>query len=192
MQSVVLRKIAQCTDEQKSAMRLVRNQPSVRTSMYTDHEITSEEHLAWLERTLNDPNQIFFIVLVHNNVAGAASINAMDRRHKKADWAFYLDENQRGGLGAAIEFALINHVFDDLALEKLNCEVLETNPAVVKMHQKFGFEREGLRRSNVIKNGERIGVHFLGLTRPDWSARRGNVEENHRSVLDRFSVIIEE
>lgn len=191
MQTVILRNIARCDEAQQQAIRHIRNQPSVRRSMFTDHEITPEEHRSWLERTRNDPNQGFFVVLLDDQVSGAVSISALDRLHKKADWAFYLDENQRGGLGAAIEYALINHAFDQLELEKLNCEVLETNPAVVRMHGKFGFEKEGFRRSNIIKEGERIGVHFLGLTRADWSSRRNDVEETHRPVLDRFAVHIE-
>ena len=191
MQAVVLRKLALCSDAHKRAIRAIRNQPSVRKSMYTDHEITPQEHAAWLERMQDDPTEIVFLVFVDDRLAGAVSISALDRRHGKTDWAFYLDENQRGGLGAVLEFALINHVFEDLQLEKLNCEVLETNPAVVRMHGKFGFEKEGFRRSNIIKDGTRIGVHFLGLTKADWSSRRSDVEESYRSVLDRFTVSIE-
>ncbi len=191
MQRIVLRNIADCDEEQQQQLRLIRNQPSVRTSMYTDHEIGVDEHRSWLQRLRNDPKQIVFIVLIEDKVAGAVSISDLDRRHRKSDWAFYLDENQRGGLGAALEFALINFAFDDLQLEKLNCEVIETNPAVVRMHKRFGFEEEGFRRSNIEKDGERIGVHFLGLVKADWLASRDAVEAGCRSVLDRFTVRIE-
>ena len=191
MQAVVLRKLALCTEKQKRAIRRIRNQPSVHKSMYTDHEITQQEHEAWLQRIQDDPKQIVFLVFVDDELAGTVSISALDRLHRKADWAFYLDETRRGGLGAALEFALIDHVFGDLQLEKLNCEVLETNPAVVKMHGRFGFEKEGYRRSNIIKDGKRIGVFFLGLTKADWSSRRAEVEESSRSVFERFSVSIE-
>ena len=48
---------------------------------------------------------------------GIVSVNAVDRLHKKADWAYYLTEKERGGLGAALEFAIINFVFDTLVLK---------------------------------------------------------------------------
>ena len=53
-------------------------------------------------------------------------------------------------------------------VQKLNCEVIEGNNPVVKLHKKFLFKDEGFRRSNIIKGEKRIGVHFLGLTKEDW------------------------
>ncbi len=131
MPNIILREITKCTEEQKKAVREVRNQESVRKSMYTEHEIPLNEHLGWVERLQTDTRQIVFVVLVEGIVSGVVSVNAIDRLHLKSDWAFYLDENVRGGLGAALEFNLINFVFTELGLEKLNCEVIETNEAVV-------------------------------------------------------------
>ncbi len=191
MQTIVLRRIGDCDEDQRQQIRLIRNQPSVRQAMYTDHEISVEEHQSWLERVSNDPRQIVFVVLNEGQVVGCVSINDLDRRHSKSDWAFYLDESQRGGLGAALEFELINYAFGDLGLEKLNCEVIETNPAVVKMHKRFGFEEEGFRRSNIEKDGKRIGVYFLGLVKADWLASREAIEAGCKAILDRFAIRIE-
>jgi len=91
-----------------------------------------------------------------------------------------------------LEYAIINYVFDSMGLDKLNCEVLEGNDAVVKMHTKFLFREEGFRRSNIIKNGVRIGVHFLGLTREDWVAGRVSIRERYSGVFDKFAIVISE
>ena len=124
--NIVLREIKYCDDAQKKAIRDVRNQPNIRKQMYTEHEITLKEHFDWVDRLSNDKKQIVFIVLVEDVVSGVVSINLLDRLHLKSDWAFYLDENIPGGLVGALEFALINFVFNELGLEKLNCEVVET------------------------------------------------------------------
>lgn len=126
MESVILREINKCSHDQKKEVREVRNLESVRRSMYTDHMIRLDEHLAWIDRLENDTKQIVFVVLLNNKVSGVVSINALDRLHKKSDWAFYLDDKARGGLGAALEYALLKYAFDTLCLEKLNCEVIET------------------------------------------------------------------
>lgn len=191
MPDVILRQISNCTLEQKKAVREIRNHNSVRRSMYSDHLITLDEHLGWIEQVAQDDRQIVFVVLLEGKVSGVVSINALDRLHKKSDWAFYLDQEARGGLGAALEFNLINFAFDSLGLEKLNCEVIETNRAVVKMHKKFSFVEEGFRRSNIEKDGGRIGVHFLGLTRDDWLNTRDRIYEGYKSILDKFTVAIE-
>ena len=191
MTNIILREITKCTEEQKKAVREVRNQESVRKSMYTEHEIPLNEHLAWVERLKTDTRQIVFVVLVEGIVSGVVSVNAIDRLHLKSDWAFYLDENVRGGLGAALEFRLINFVFNELGLEKLNCEVIETNEAVVKMHKKFGFIEEGFRRENIIKNNARIGVFFLGLTKSDWLKEREAINSRYEKVIEKFNLEIE-
>ena len=82
MTKVVLREINQCTSEQKVAVRDIRNQDSVRRSMYTDHEIGLDEHLKWVDRLKDDKNQIVFVVLVEEVVSGVVSVNAIDRSHK--------------------------------------------------------------------------------------------------------------
>jgi UDP-4-amino-4,6-dideoxy-N-acetyl-beta-L-altrosamine N-acetyltransferase len=187
MEKVILREITKCNLEQKK----VRNLESVRRSMYTDHMIGLDEHLAWIDRLESDTKQIVFVVFLNDKVSGVVSINALDRLHKKSDWAFYLDDKARGGLGAALEYGLINYAFDTLGLEKLNCEVIETNPSVVKMHLKFGFLEEGFRCSNIIKNDSRIGVHFLGLTKEDWLVKRADLALQYKSIFDKFAVSIE-
>lgn len=191
MINVALREIVRCSEEQQKAVRDVRNQLSVRKSMYTEHEITLSEHLTWVEGLTTDKKQIVFVVLVDNVVSGVVSVNAIDCLHQKSDWAFYLDENVRGGLGAALEFTLLNFVFEDLGLQKLNCEVIETNDAVVKLHKKFGFVEEGFRRENILKNGCRIGVFFLGLTKSDWNICKGEVSERYSKLIEKFAIDVE-
>jgi hypothetical protein len=120
-----------------------------------------------------------------------ASINALDKANRKADWAYYLTERARGGLGAAVEYAMIEFAFDKLGLRKLNCEVMDDNEAVVKLHRKFLFEDEGLRRSQIEKDGSRVGVRLLGLTLEDWTQGRAEVYANYQKVLQKFSIDIE-
>ena len=64
---------------------------------------------------------------IHSGLTGLVSLNALSPHHKTASWAFYLDQAARGGLGAGLEFNFLDHVFDALHLEKLNCEVMESN-----------------------------------------------------------------
>jgi len=190
---ITLRQIVACTRNQQEAVRVVRNQTGVRSSMYTEHLIALDEHLSWIEGLKNDKRQLVFAIL--NEVQtpiGVVSLNALDRLHKKSDWAFYLDENERGGLGAALEYQLIEFAFEQLGLEKLNCEVIETNEAVVRMHKKFFFAEEGFRRANIAKNGQRIGVFFLGLTKQDWLANKEQVQAKYEAVFSRFTISIEQ
>ena len=189
---IVLREISALDPRGQWRIREIRNEPSIRAVMYTDHEIQIDEHQDWLDRLRHDKCRIAFAV-VDDKIGpiGMVSVSELDWRHRKADWAFYLTETERGGLGAALELTLLDFVFDRLGLEKLNCEVIEGNDAVIRLHSKFGFEEEGFRRSNIEKSGVRLGVHLLGLQRNVWLKRRDIVRQDYKTVLDRFTLDIE-
>ncbi|WP_341963736.1 UDP-4-amino-4,6-dideoxy-N-acetyl-beta-L-altrosamine N-acetyltransferase [Pseudomonas sp. RC10] len=161
----------------QSAVRQLRNQEDVRRFMYTSHEITQSEHDAWLASLVGNARQSVFVAMLDGVLAGVVSLSAINAAQKTADWAFYLDARLQGkGLGSQVEFWMLDHAFNVAGLEKLNCEVLESNPAVIKMHQKFGFLIEGVRRQNIIKEGQRIDVVLLGITKAEWQARRPAIE----------------
>lgn len=183
--------LVQLDTETQLKIRDIRNEDSVRKAMYTDHIIGINEHLGWINRLKQDNRQIVFAVTCADyGPVGVVSVNAIDQLHKKADWAYYLTEHGRGGLGSALEYAFINFIFDTLGLEKLNCEVIEGNDVVVKIHKRFLFKEEGFRESNIIKKGVRIGVHFLGLQKEDWTAGRETLYAEYKNSFDRFCVEI--
>lgn len=173
-------------------VRKIRNEEGVRKWMYTDHVIGVDEHRKWIDRLKQDDTQIVFVIVDDEGAPlGIVSVNAIDRLHKKADWAYYLTKNARGGLGSTIEYCFINFVFDCLGIEKLNCEVIEGNDAVVRLHKKFLFQEEGLRRSNILKDGARIGVNLLGLTKDEWYAGREALHEKYGGILSKYAITIQ-
>jgi UDP-4-amino-4,6-dideoxy-N-acetyl-beta-L-altrosamine N-acetyltransferase len=172
-------------------VREIRNEENIRRWMYSDYVIEPSEHRAWIDRLQTDDRQIVFVVLEEGiHPIGVVSVNAIDRNHRKTDWAFYLTETARGGLGSALEYEFINFVFGPLKMEKLNCEVIENNDAVVNLHKKFLFKEEGFRRQNILKHDRRTGVHFLGLTKEDWLLGKQEIKEKYKDIFDRFSITI--
>jgi RimJ/RimL family protein N-acetyltransferase len=84
-------------------------------------------------------------------------------------------------LGALVEVMVLDIVFGQMGLTKLWCEVLSNNTAVLRLHQKFGFQQEALLRCHVIKGGDRLDVVGLGLFAEEWAALRpGMVERLNR------------
>jgi UDP-4-amino-4,6-dideoxy-N-acetyl-beta-L-altrosamine N-acetyltransferase len=178
--------------ESQLKVRDIRNEDNVRKWMYTDHIIEVGEHLGWINSLKTTDKQIVFAVMDKGSgPLGAMSVNAIDRHQKRADWAYYLSSDARGGLGSTIEFFFIDFVFGTLGMEKLNCEVIKGNDMVVQLHKNFLFQEEGFRRSHIIKDGVRIGVHLLGLTKDEWNAGKSLVYEKYQAKFDKFSLSIE-
>ncbi len=183
--------LTQTSTENQLKIRDIRNEENVRRWMYTEHPIKESEHLNWIEYLKSSNKKMVFSVLDENNIPlGVVSLNAIDKLHKKADWAYYLSSDARGGLGSVLEYYFIDFIFNSLDIEKLNCEVIEGNDTVVKLHKKFIFENEGFRESDLIKDNKRIGIHFLGLKKENWQNEKEAIYNKYSKIFDKFEVKI--
>lgn len=165
----------------------IRNSEDVRKWMYRDTVISKEEHGVWVGNLCQSSSVIAFAVCCEGEVYGLVSFNKMCKNNLTADWAYYLSDKARGGLGAALEYVVIDYFFGELEMEKLNCEVIEGNEAVVKLHKKFHFEQEGFRKSNIIKNGVRVGVYFMGLEKAVWEANKNALARRYEKIFNLFN-----
>jgi len=171
------RNILNCDGQIQAAVRDWRNLEDIRKYMYTDRTIEKEEHQKWLEGLASSFKSEFFVVFFDARPIGAVSLSNINKEFKSAEWAFYVfdDAAKQKGLGSAIEMLLLDEVFINRDFEKLNCEVIAFNEAVIKLHQKFGFQIEGVRRKNIIKNNERMDVVLLGILRDEWLDKRDGI-----------------
>jgi UDP-4-amino-4,6-dideoxy-N-acetyl-beta-L-altrosamine N-acetyltransferase len=151
-----------------------RNLPEIAQYMYSDHQSAETAHARWFGNAVTDPTRRYWIIELDGTPVGLANLYDIQLAHRRAYWAFYLASPEvRGrGVGSFAERYVIRHAFVDLGLEKLCCEVLATNAAVVKMHQRYGFQVDGTLRKHVVKHGERVDVVTMSLLRDDWAASR--------------------
>jgi UDP-4-amino-4,6-dideoxy-N-acetyl-beta-L-altrosamine N-acetyltransferase len=176
--STLLRSV---TPEDSPTLLRWRNLPAVAQYMYTDHTIEEEEHRRWFERAMTREDARYWIIASDGHDLGFVAVSDIVPRHGTASWAFYIaEEAARGrGVGAYTEFTVLEYVFRDLQLRKLNCEVLATNPAVISMHERFGFVQEGRFREQVVKADISVDVYRLGILQREWAV----VRDEHRRAL---------
>ena len=159
-----------------------RNAPHVAAYMYTSHAIGPAEHDRWFAVALDSADRRYWIIERDGQGVGLANLTRIDPVNRKCDWAYYLGETStRGqGIGAAVEYMVLQHVFGPSGLNKLCCEVFLDNEAVWKLHQSFGFTREALYRDHVWKDGAFKDVVGLGILAADWAAARPACEARLR------------
>jgi UDP-4-amino-4,6-dideoxy-N-acetyl-beta-L-altrosamine N-acetyltransferase len=151
-----------------------RNSEAVAPFMYSDAVIGAAEHARWLQAALSEPDRIYWIIRLDDQPVGLANLARIDRHNRRCEWAYYLAEPAvRGrGVGQAVEFSVLGHVFETLGLNKLWCEVFLDNEAVWRLHERFGFTREALYRQHVVKGGTARDVVGLGMLASDWPTAR--------------------
>lgn len=165
----ILREIA---DDELQLMLDWRNEPGVRANMYTQHMISLEEHLAWWGRVSARDDVRYFMYEFQGVPSGIVGITQIDRANSNCCWAFYAAPEAKRGTGVKMECLALDYVFRDLRLHKLYCEVLAFNSAVIKLHQKFGFQVEGILRQQFMQGNEFIDIYRLGLLASEWDQGR--------------------
>lgn len=156
----------------------IRNKPEIRKWMYTDHEISLNEHSNWIKSLSDNATRIALVMFENNQVIGAFNIYNINHIHKTCEWGWFIDPlKSGGGLGSAIEYNLIDFIFDKLMLYKQTVEVLEENTPVINLHKKFFFKEEGYRHCHFIKEGQRTSSYVLGLLSPDWKIQKEIIKD---------------
>ncbi|MGE4408730.1 UDP-4-amino-4,6-dideoxy-N-acetyl-beta-L-altrosamine N-acetyltransferase [Pseudomonas sp.] len=158
--------------EELELMLSWRNAPSVRANMYTRHEITLAEHLAWWARIQMRSDQSYFMYECQSTPLGIVAFTGIDNESLNSSWAFYASPQAPKGTGSKMEYLALEYAFNHMRLHKLCCEVLAFNTLVIKLHQKFGFNIEGVFREQHRVDGVFVDVCRLGMLANEWQSRR--------------------
>jgi len=144
-----------------------RNHPDVRRYMYTQHEITLDEHKRWFERTVPDPKKHLLIFEVNHLPLGFVNFNEVGNGGI-ANWGFYVAPDAPKGSGRQLGCAALSHVFTQLNLHKVCGQALAYNKRSILFHQALGFQQEGTLRDQHF-DGERYhNVICFGLLSHEW------------------------
>lgn len=119
-----------------------RNHPDVRRYMYTQHEITLEEHQRWFERASTDLKKHLLIFEVGHQPLGYVNFNELGNGGI-ADWGFYVAPDAPKGIGRQLGREALNHAFIELKLHKVCGQALVFNERSIRYHQLLGFQQEG-------------------------------------------------
>lgn len=165
-----------------------RTDPEISRLMYTDIQTPSLAHqIDWFRSISKSPSHKYWIIECRGSPVGVANLAALNVDHGRSDWAFYLgDRSKRGtGLGALVEYAMIYYVFFHLKLHKLCCQVLSNNLDVVRLHEKYGFEQEGVLRHHFYRGGMWLDVYLMALHVE--VARERNYDQKQIKVIEEDS-----
>lgn len=105
---------------------------------------------------------------------GFSHIAFIDNYSKTCRIGIVIGEKQywNRGLGTAAMRMMADFCFTDLGLNRITCEVYETNPRAWHMLESVGFKREGVLRENVLKEERFINEFVYGLLRHDYEKEK--------------------
>jgi UDP-4-amino-4,6-dideoxy-N-acetyl-beta-L-altrosamine N-acetyltransferase len=145
-----------------------RNHPNVRRNMYSQHEISPQEHQRWFWQNTHNPTKSLLIFETDGVPQGFVQFTRHAADHSIADWGFYIDPKAPKGTGRRMGSAALSFAFNQLNLHKVCGEALGYNAASIGTHQALGFVQEGERLEQHFDGAAFHSVVLFGLLRSEW------------------------
>ena len=154
-----------------------RNNPEVRHLMYSNHEISEEEHREWFACMEREQQSLWYI---HEDeegtLDGVVYFTQYQPENRSAFWGFYVDPDLPAGTGTKLGVDALNEAFNVLSLHKLNTEVLSVNERSLHFHIKLGFSSEGVFRDYHFNGENFIDVIRFGMLKSEWMEKRSVIK----------------
>ena len=169
MGNINISSIRKMTIDDLSSVLEWRNHTSIRLHMFSDHEISKEEHFEWFAKTNFNLLQSLWIVI---NNAEPIGFVQFKKTHDElsANWGFYVSPYAKKGSGKILGQLALELAFEGLSIPRVIGEVFESNDASIGFHRYLGFIQE----SNADTNTNNL--KFI-LSKEDWILNKRNLKE---------------
>lgn len=155
-----------------------RNHPEVRRFMFTQHEISLDEHRNWFERANQDESRCLLIVEEELQPIGYVQFSKV-AKGGVSDWGFYVRPDAPKGTGRKLGMTALNYAFGVLELSKVCGQAIESNHASIAFHERLGFLREGVLRDQQLIGADHYSLHCFGLLAREWQPEKMFQESTH-------------
>ena len=170
-------RIRPLTLEDGAALVDLRNRPEAAFFLTQWEPLTLEAHRRWYGQAL-ERREILLAFEDAQGLAGSAALYHFDRARTSAEWG-RLCHRQTGASALALMegcYWLHRLAFELLGMERLYSGCLADNEPAVRLSERFGSRREGLRpRHHLTPLGYRDVVEF-GVFGADFRAARADLE----------------
>ena len=131
------------------------------------HPYTEADADAWLTVFSKEPGHLRWAIDVEGEAVGGIGAEPGEGIFAKTgNFGYWLGETfwNRGIMTAAVR-ATADYALEVLDLARLESPVFEWNPASMRVLEKCGFQREGVRRKGIFKDGQIIDAVIYARVR---------------------------
>lgn len=156
-----------------------RMKPSVTKYMYTDPKLTLEDQKEWFKKISADESCRYWIIEVDGVPIGLLGLIAIEPKHQRCSWVWYIGEDGYRGKGIAkkIQLNLYDYVFYTMGFNRLYSDILSFNThEITNVHEAVGYVVEGVLKQHVLKNGQYLDVVMMGITKDRWEEIKGDFD----------------
>jgi UDP-4-amino-4,6-dideoxy-N-acetyl-beta-L-altrosamine N-acetyltransferase len=148
---IELKNFIDFTPDERTMVLTWRNDIRVRSFMYTDALISTDDHKNFIDSLNQRKDKLYFVV--YKNGAPIGVIDLVDITDTSASLGLYANPfSDRKGIGRIILRALIRYAYENLHLSTLHVECFEENEKAKRLYEKFDF----IETKRIFKNNRAI------------------------------------
>lgn len=140
--------------------------------------VSLDREAKWVYDVIMGDNQTLFYFAItlqnSNDIIGYTSISDIDYRNGTCFWSGIKLSRECSGRGYGLQVALLilKYVFDELRMVRCIGKCQEDHVAALKLMEKAGYNKEGLMRKALYKNGVHINQWLMSITDDDYKKRK--------------------
>ena len=166
--------------------------------MHSNHEIVLPANMKEAEKiidnaiisTKNGEEIVLSVIDNHGNMVGYAVMSWIDERLGCLDCnIFIFRKYRRKGYGTKAYNIILDYVFNERRMHKVNCCTIDGNEEGPRFLYKFGFKFECVRKEMFYSHGKYLAEYYYGLLEDEYRNNNGKLLESE-SFPENYSTII--
>lgn len=152
-----------------------RNDPYLIACLGAPYRFINEDvDSNWYDNYLNSRSNSVRCVIVDDSnedeVLGLISLMDINYINRSGELHIMIggEQNRGKGIGTFAVKAMIEHAFYNLNLNRIELGVLENNLPAIRLYEKNGFVKEGIKRNSNYKNGKYISMIMMSLLKEEY------------------------
>lgn len=145
--------------------------------------VSIDREAKWVQDIIMNDSQtsLYFAIteLKSDEIIGYTSISEIDYRNGTCFWSgIKLSPSVSGqGYGFQVALKIVKYVFEELRMVRCIGKCQEDHDVAMSLMLKTGYEKEGLMRKSLYKNGRHINQWLLSIT-----------DENYSNIKIRYQI----
>ncbi|AWW39490.1 GNAT family N-acetyltransferase [Streptomyces cadmiisoli] len=175
-EKVVLRPFTE--DDAEAVWEILHDPEVVRFTFEPSTEITREGLRAWYGSRAGQSDRLDLAVTDRHTgePVGEVVLNEWNPEARSCNFRTLIGPRGRGrGLGTEATRLIVGHGFEQLGLHRIELAAYGTNHRALRVYEKVGFVREGVRREAAWRDGEWVDEVLMAVLDREWAGHRGSV-----------------
>lgn len=154
--------------------RWFNNEDATSSLMETRASFTEQDARGWVERAMDtsgEDRKWAIEVPERDEPIGFTALYGLGRQTAPELGAMIGDEVRGRGIGREAERMTVAKAFDEFGAHRVYGRIPSFNRAALRVVTWMGWQKEGVMRSHILRDGSLIDCEIWGVTAEEWRAR---------------------